>query len=64
MRDSHTDIKYKYTLNSTSALTANTDEISRLDKKFLKHAIPQGTIFYFKNKICLLEMLIVQRFWL
>lgn len=60
MRDSHTDIKYKYTLNSTSALIANTDEISRLDRKFLKHAIPQGTIFYSKNKICLLEMLIVQ----
>lgn len=62
MRDSHTDIKYKYTLNSTSALIANTDEISRLDRKFLKHAIPQGTIFYSKNKICLLEMLIVPWF--
>lgn len=48
MRDLHTDIDYKYTLNSTSALIANTDEISRLDRKFLKHAIPQGTIFFQK----------------
>lgn len=55
---------YKIQIDSTSALIANTDEISRLDRKFLKHAIPQGTIFYSKNKICLLEMLIVQWFWL